>query len=142
MTREDLLDKITKLRRLARNNPNAQEAATAQRKADELASRHGVSESEMILASTSAAHDELVEELRKFAAEKMKTKGGPFSLFNAGSMIDNILQEIKKAKNEDKSSRIRKITELVRAGHLVAPTTFGPLSEIVEKVLKNHEITL
>jgi hypothetical protein len=141
MTRSEILDKIAKLRRLARNNTCEQEAASARRKADDLAARHGVSEDELTNNKTSAAHDELVEELRIFAARKMKD-GGALSLFGAAGVIDGVLQEIKKAGNEDKSARLRKLVEVARTASLLSPSNFRPLREMVEKVLKNHDVTL
>lgn len=141
MTKQEAAKKIAKLRRLARGTKSTHEAETAAAQADKLAREHGLGAGELEVGQRAAAFDDLVDEVGRAVARAPTIPAG---IFDARSIIDEVLHSIKKTDEVDKASRLAQVVTVVRTAALFAGgnPTVTEIKRAIDLVLKNHDLTL
>jgi len=83
-----------------------------------------------------AAFDDMVDEVGKL------TSSMPGGLFGAGTVVQEVLRAIKDVDEVDKQSRVRQITVLVKAAHLIAGDVpvVAQLKTTVDNILRAHDL--
>jgi hypothetical protein len=140
MTRREAAEKVAKLLQLARGSTNPHEASTAQRQADKIAREHGLTKQDLESGKMAAAFDEIVDQVGKIASSSPLPQG----LFDSRSIIGQVLQSIKGIGENDKSSRLRQLTNLVRVASFVAGDNkhVAEVKVALDTALKNHDIII
>lgn len=139
MTREKAVEKILKLRRLAKNAGTSAEAANAARAADELAAKHGLTKQDLQVENEVLAFDELLRHLGDWVSKKQAQ----------GSEVPDAVHEAingvrDKGSREEKSKALRTVVNGLRIvctiGFFSKP--MRELKKIVEETLSTHEVVI
>jgi uncharacterized coiled-coil DUF342 family protein len=144
MNRQEAIEKVAKLRRLASDNQNPNEADTARRQADKLATEYHITEQDLSAGKIAAAYDELVDAVQQYTAQRMPLIGATTSIFpGVESIVTGILSQLKNAGEVDKAQRLRKIATVIRTASLFSQhDVVVGLNSILDTIINRHEIKL
>jgi hypothetical protein len=139
VNKKDAAEKVAKLRRVAQGTSNPNEADTARRQADKLASDHGLTEQDLSSGQMAAAFDALVEEVEKVVSRSAI----PTGLFGTESVIKDVLGKIRNFREDDKAKKLRQVALVIKVGAMIAGnnTTVSEIKTVLDSVLKNHGLT-
>lgn len=134
MTRNEAIIKTKKLLKLSKSPGSDEEGKNALRAAKRLMKQHGIEEKDLMLSATSAAFDDLINEIGGFVS-RSKTEVPP--------SVANVLERLKKSvSDEEKASSIVKIQATLSFANMIwgEKSMVGDIKQVVNTVLKRYEI--
>ena len=139
MNKKDAAEKVAKLRRVAQGSSNPNEADTARRQADKIASEHRLTELDLASGQMTAAFDDLVAEVEKVVARNPV----PTGLFGTESVVKDVLGKMRSFQEDDKAKKLRQVALVVKIGAMIAGDnrTVAEIKTVLDTVLKNHGLT-
>jgi hypothetical protein len=139
VNKREAAEKVAKLRRVAQGTSNPNEADTARRQADKIASEHGLTELDLSSGQMAAAFDDLVGEVEKVVAQKSV----PTGLFGTESVVKDVLGKIRNFQEDDKAKKLRQVSLVIKVGAMIAGNnaTVAEIKAVLDTVLKNHGLT-
>lgn len=139
--RRKIVERYSKLLRLARSATSPHEADTAQKAADKLASDHLLTDTELQTEQMSLAFDDLLDVVKKIVENHHAIPAG---LFDTETIISNVLGKIKNISPHEKAKKLCQFAVIVRTTSLIAGenATLREIKAALETTLKNHELTV
>lgn len=137
MTRQEAIDKVAKLQRMA-GSSNPHEAESARKRVSELTAKYGLTDADLAASRTAAAYDDLVDELEKIL------KMLPVEIPNTPSVARQVVDSLKSASEGSKSSRLKVAATVIRtAGFFVgSDPTYVKVKFALDGALRRHDVTL
>lgn len=134
MTRSEAVFKIKKLLKLAKQPGSEEEGKNALRAAKRLMKQHGINESDLLVSDTSAAFDELINELSSVVSRSKK---------QMPPAVGDVLERVKKStSDQEKMSAIFKLRDALKLATMIWSDGFvGDLNKVVQSVLTKYEIS-
>ena len=141
MTRQEAAEKVAKLARLARDNPNPHEAEAARTQARKIVAENNLSVDELSTGQKAAAFDDLVAEVRKAVCSHPAL---PQGLFGTSDVVSGILTRLGAASKESKARRLDEAGKLIDAASMFnrALEAVGLGTPVVPAVRKIFDETL
>ena len=134
MTRNETIIKVKKLLALSKSPGSEEEGKNALRAAKRLMKQHNISEKDLLLSATSAAFDDLINEIGAFVSRSKK---------DVPPSVAEVLERLKKSvSDEEKASSIAKVqTTLAFASMIWSDTSMiGGIKQVVQSVLSRYDI--
>jgi hypothetical protein len=147
VTRQEAAEKVAKLVRLSRDNPNPHEASAARDRARKIVAEHDLTVEELSAGKKAAAFDDLLAALRKSLASSPGLLPG---LFDTSGVVSGVLAKLETLSKESKSQRLDEAYKVVEAAALlngglgilgIGTTAISRVKKIFEDALAAHDLT-
>jgi hypothetical protein len=147
MRKQEAAEKVAKLMKLARDNPNPHEQDSARSRARKIVEDNHLSVEDLSAGKKAAAFDDLVAAIRR----KISTGPAvPAGLFGTSDIVSGILSKLESMSRESKSRRLDEAYKLVEAASLfngaltavgLGTSVVGDVKKIFEETLAAHDLT-
>lgn len=141
MTKKQAIDRVNKLRALAKGTPNANEREVAAKRAREIMKEHHLTDADLRVADKVTAFDDLLTTLDTYASKHPDLTQ---STFGASEIVREILGHAKTKLPEDhKASLFGQLSQGLDLVKLVfgnTNKTLRDVSSIVDAVKKRHGV--
>jgi hypothetical protein len=140
MRKQEAAEKVAKLMKLARDNPNPHEQDSARSRARKIVEDNHLSVEDLSAGKKAAAFDDLVAAIRRKISTGPAVPAGLFG----------ILSKLESMSRESKSRRLDEAYKLVEAASLfngaltavgLGTSVVGDVKKIFEETLAAHDLT-
>jgi carboxylesterase type B len=142
VTKAQAIERVKKLIALANGSKEPNERASASRRAAELKTKFGLSDSDLQTSDKVAAFDELVGIIGEYSSKHPELQQ---NMFGASQIIEEVLSHSKRNLAEShKTVLLDKISKGLDIATFIVGTsnpTLNDIKGIVECVLKSHNLT-
>lgn len=141
MTKAQAIDRVCKLRALAKSTTSQNERETANKQAAALEEKHGIKEADLRASGKSAAFDDLAKAFAEYSSKHPDLKTSAPTVL--AGLVDSILGRVKKLPRGKKSVLIDNLGTAITIAKFVfgdSNKTLNDLSTIVTTILKHYEV--
>lgn len=140
MTKAQAIDRVCKLRALAKSTTSPNERETATKQAAILIAKHEILDSDVAGSGKSAAFDDLASAFSRYSTEHPDIKSKAPTL---AEIIEGILGHTKKLPRGQKTVLVDQVGTAIKIAKFVfgnSNKTLNDIATIVETVLKSYDV--